>query len=277
MGEGARWVGDRVVLVDIPTGRLLEADPRTPGPLRELVRLEVPLGAVAPVAGTDNADREWIAACGTGIAIIRSNRRLEWLDRPEAGNPIRTRMNDACADPTGRFWAGSMADDFTPDAGSLYRVDRDGTVTRVLDRVTISNGPAFDASGATMYFSDTARGRIDRFRVDLESGALSERALFAQLKPGRENPDGMAVDEEDHVWVAVWGAGEVRRYRPDGSLAETIRVPTRQPSSVCLVGSERPRMFITTAAGDASDELAGAVFAMPAEVRGRPADQFRLG
>jgi sugar lactone lactonase YvrE len=264
------------VLVDIPTGRLLEADPYEPGPLRELVRLEVSLGAVAPVAGED---RKWIAACGTGIAIIRPGGRLDWLDQPEAGNPARTRMNDACADPTGRFWAGSMAHDFTPDAGSLYRVDRDGTVTRVLDGVTISNGPAFDASGATMYFSDTARGRIDRFRVDLESGALSERTLFAELKPGRENPDGMAVDEADHLWVAVWGAGEVRRYRPDGSLAETIRVPTRQPSSVCLVGSERPRMLITTAATglDSSDEMAGAVFAVPAQVRGRPADRFRFG
>ena len=265
---------DRVVVVDIPTGRLLEADPRKPGPLRQLAKLDVTLGAVAPLAGTDDA---WIAACGTGIALLRVGGRLEWLDKPEDGNPVRTRMNDACADPTGRFWAGSMAVDFTPDAGSLYRVDRDGTVTRVLDGVTISNGPAFDAAGTTMYFTDTARGRIDRFHVDPESGALSERKLFVQMN--RENPDGMAVDDEDHVWVAVWGSSEVRRYRPDGTLADTVRVPTRQPSSVCLMGREQPRMFVTSAATglDASDELAGAVFAMPTGVRGRPADAFRMG
>jgi sugar lactone lactonase YvrE len=261
-------------VVDVPTGRLLEADPSRPGPLRELAKLDVTLGAVAPLAGTDDA---WIAACGTGIAMLRAGGRLEWLARPEDGKPVKMRMNDACADPAGRFWAGSMAFDFTPDAGSLYRVDSDGTVERVLDGVTISNGPAFDAAGTTMYFTDTARGRIDRFHVDPESGALSGRKLFVQMN--RESPDGMAVDDEDHVWVAVWGASEVRRYRPDGSLAATVGVPTRQPSSVCLVGREQPRMFVTSAATglDASDELAGAVFAMPVAARGRPADGFRIG
>jgi sugar lactone lactonase YvrE len=276
LGEGGRWVDDRVVLVDIPTGRLLEADPKTPGPLRQLAKLEVPLGAVAPLAGSDG---DWIAASGTGIAILRRDGRLEWLDRPEDGKPVRMRMNDACADPAGRFWAGSMAFDYTPDAGSLYRIDRDGTVNRVLDGVTISNGPAFDAAGTTMYFTDSARSRIDRFHVDPDSGALSKPTTFAQMKVGRENPDGMAVDDHDDVWVAVWGASEVRRYRPDGSLAETIEVPTRQPSSVCLFGRDKPRMFITSAFTglDSSDELAGALFAVDVPVGGRPADAVRIG
>jgi sugar lactone lactonase YvrE len=272
LGEGARWVGDRVVLVDIPTGRLLEADPAKPGPLRELARLDVTLGAVAPLAGREG---DWIAACGTGIALIKAGGKLEWLDRPEDGKPVQMRMNDACADPSGRFWAGSMACDFTPDAGSLYRVDGDGAVARVLDRVTISNGPAFDKTGSTMYFADTARARIDRFRVDPATGELSDRALFARMTGGA--PDGMTVDDEDHLWVAVWGASEVRRFRPDGSLAEAIKVPTRQPSSVCLVGREDPRLFITTAGEGQTDALAGALFAVPVHVPGRPADPYRPG
>jgi sugar lactone lactonase YvrE len=275
LGEGARWVGDRVVLVDIPTGRLLEAGIHEPGALRALAKLDVTLGAVAPLAGSHD---EWVAACGTGIAILRNGGRLEWLDRPEDVNPVKMRMNDGVADPNGRFWAGSMAFDLTPNAGSLYRVDRGGTVDKVLDGITISNGPAFDAAGTTMYFTDTARSRIDRYRVDPDSGALSEQTLFAQLKVGKENPDGMIVDHEDHVWVAIWGAAEVRRYRPDGSLVQTIPVPTRQPSSVCLVGDAHPRLFITSAATglDSSDEQAGALFTVGTTVGGRPADGFRL-
>src|SRR6202011_4831612 len=98
-----------------------------------------------------------------------------------------------------------------------------------------------------------------------------------QLEVGREDPDGMTVDYEDRLCVAVWGMGEVRRYRPDGTLAEIIKVPTRQPSSVCLFGSDQPRMFVTTAAEGLSDELAGALFSTAAKVGGRPADEFRLG
>jgi sugar lactone lactonase YvrE len=128
-----------------------------------------------------------------------------------------------------------------------------------------------------MYFTDSARSRIDRFSIDPDSGALSGRTVFAQLEVGREDPDGMTVDDEDHLWVAVWGMAEVRRYRPDGSLAETIRIPTRQPSSVCLYGSDQPRMFVTTAAEGLSDELAGALFSTAAKVGGRPADAVRIG
>ena len=270
LGEGVRWVGDRVVLVDIPTGRLLAADPSKPGPLRELATLDVTLGAVAPLAGRD---REWIAACGTGIALIKVDGKLEWLGRPEDGKPTKMRMNDACADPSGRFWAGSMAFDFTPAAGSLYRIDHDGTVTQVIDGVTISNGPAFDKTGTMMYFADTARARIDRFHVDPATGELSDRVLFAHVTGG--GPDGMTVDDEDHLWVAVWGASEVRRFGPDGSLAEAIKMPTRQPSSVCLVGRKEPRLFVTTAAEGQTDALAGALFAVPVQVPGRPACAFR--
>jgi sugar lactone lactonase YvrE len=273
LGEGGRWVGDRMLLVDLLQGRLLEANPSRPGPLRQLVKLDIPLGAVAPDAGSADT---WLAACGTGIARLHSDGKLEWLERPEDGKRVRMRMNDACADPAGRFWAGSMAYDFTPDAGSLYRVDHDGSVTQVLDGVTISNGPAFSADGATMYFADSARGTIDRFRVSA-SGDLLERQRFARLKTGVEHPDGMSVDAEDHLWVAVWGGSEARRYHPDGRVVQTVKVPALQASSVCLVGREDPRLFITSAAENQTDELAGALFVVPAEVTARPADFTKIG
>jgi sugar lactone lactonase YvrE len=84
------------------------------------------------------------------------------------------------------------------------------------------------------------------------------------------------VDAEDHLWVAVWGASEARRYSPDGRLVQTIRVPAVQASSVCLVGSDSPRMFITSAAENQTDDLAGALFVVPVDVPGRPADTANI-
>ncbi|MGW7726661.1 SMP-30/gluconolactonase/LRE family protein [Streptomyces canus] len=142
-------------------GRFLELRDDTE-PTR-LAGLDVPLGAVAPVHGRPDT---WIAAAGTGIALLTPDGALDWLDRPEDRTPFPSRMNDGVADPAGRFWAGSMAYDGTPGAGSLYRTDPDGTVARVLDGLTIANGPAFTADGTTMYLADTAAGTILRCRID---------------------------------------------------------------------------------------------------------------
>src|SRR6478672_10502362 len=140
LAEGARWVDGRLVFVDIMAGRLYELTDDGP---RVLLELDVPLGAVAPV---HDAPGTWIAAAGTGIALLDAAGHAEWLARPEDNAPQPRRMNDGVCDPSGRFWAGSMPfdhDDSTEGVGSLYRVDHDGTVTRVVGGITIANGPAF--------------------------------------------------------------------------------------------------------------------------------------
>ncbi|MFD5088170.1 SMP-30/gluconolactonase/LRE family protein, partial [Kitasatospora sp. NPDC058406] len=105
LAEGARWVDDRLIFTDILTGRLLEAPGPAPAPARELLRLPVPLGAVAPLAGRPG---HWIAAAGTGIALLAPDGTTDWLARPEDHARVPTRMNDGACDPHGRFWAGSM-------------------------------------------------------------------------------------------------------------------------------------------------------------------------
>ncbi|WP_425472189.1 SMP-30/gluconolactonase/LRE family protein [Streptomyces cyaneus] len=156
--------------VDILSGRLFElregTEPTVPC---QLARFDVPLGAVAPVGDRPGT---WIAAAGTGIALLTADGALEWLDRPEGRPTVPSRLNDGVADPAGRFWAGSTAYDGTPGAGSLYRTDPDGTVVRVLDGLTIANGPAFTADGTTMYVADTAVGNHPPLPGDLASGDL---------------------------------------------------------------------------------------------------------
>jgi sugar lactone lactonase YvrE len=241
LAEGTRWLGDQLVFTDILAGTLLTAPGAGPGAARPVARLGMPLGAVAPVAGKPG---EWIAAAGTGIALIGPDGILTWLGRPEDGSPVAMRMNDGCCDPGGRFWAGSMSYDAVEGAGSLYRADASGTVARVLDGMTIVNGPAFTPDGALMYVSDTFAGLIYVCDVDPVAGELSGQRVFAEVPPSDGSPDGMTVDDAGRLWVALWDGYAVRCYRPDGSIEATVPVPARRPTCVCLGGGA---LFVSTA------------------------------
>ena len=270
LAEGGRWVGDRLLFVDILSGRLLSASTTQPGAADVLLRLDVPLGAVAPIAGRSGA---WIAAAGTGIALISADGSTDWLARPEDGGPVPTRMNDGGCDPHGRFWAGSMAYDGSAGAGSLYRTDTDGSVVRVLDGFTIVNGPAFDPSGSHMFLADTPTGRIFRYSLDA-SGDVLDGSLHIEVPAPDGAPDGMTVDDAGRLWVAMWGGSRVHCYAPDGSVAEAFRLPVRQPTSVCLTA--RGQLFVTSAGygldgGSAPD---GAVLRLDVDASAPPANAW---
>jgi sugar lactone lactonase YvrE len=269
LGEGLRDVGDHLIMVDILTGRLLALPADLAGPPRVLLELPDPLGAVAPLAGGG-----WVAATGTGIALIGAGAgagaagEVHWLARPEDGAPHRMRMNDGVADPSGRFWAGSMAYDTAEGAGALYRVDVDGSVHRVVGELTVPNGPAFTPDGELMYLADSARGVIYRYPVDPRTGGLGRHTEFATVAGG--SPDGMTVDAEGYLWSAIWGAGEIRRFSPTGSVDRVLAIPAGQPTSVCLSGG---RLVATSATVGLVEpaESDGAVQHIPVPVRGVPA------
>jgi sugar lactone lactonase YvrE len=272
LAEGSIWVSGRLVFVDILSGTLLEAPGTGPGEARVLARCDVPLGAVAPVAGRPG---EWIAAAGTGIALIGPDGSLNWIDRPEDGAAVAMRMNDGCCDPGGRFWAGSMAYDLEPGAGSLYRVGADGTVRTMLDGLTVANGPAFTADGSLMYVADTDAGLIYACQLD-PAGEITSQVTFAEIPGSEGGPDGMTVDTQGRLWVALWDGSAVRRYLPDGSLDATIPVPARRPTSVCLGGPDSDRLFVTTARiglPDAGPE-SGAVLSARVEPLALPVAEF---
>lgn len=249
LGEGARWVNGRLVFVDILDGLLLELQETREDSPRILARLDVPLGAVAPTAGSDHP---WVVAAGTGVALLDHDGRPTWLARPEDRNGGATRMNDGVADPAGRFWAGSMAYGGDRPLGSLYRVDADGSVSQVWDGLTVVNGPAFSPDGRVMYLDDTARGVILRFGVP--DGSLGEPVEHWRAAPGDGHPDGATVDDDGHLWVAMWGGGQVVRLDPEGRLVSRVALPARQPTSVCLGGG---RLYVTSATQNLSDPAAG--------------------
>ncbi|MFC8718090.1 SMP-30/gluconolactonase/LRE family protein [Kitasatospora sp. NPDC057198] len=271
LAEGARWHDGRLYYTDLLRGTLHCWDPEWPEHLETLADLGVPLGAAAPVQGRPG---EWIAAAGDGIVrLTPGGAPPRWLARPEAGAGRPMRMNDAGCDPAGRFWATSMDVDAAEGAGSLYRTDPDGGVHRVLDGLTVPNGPVFSPDGTVLYLADSARGEITAHPLD-PTGQLGPARLLVRLPPAQGRPDGMAVDDRGRLWVAAWGAGTVRCHAPDGRLLGASAVGTPHVSSVAFGGG---LMFATTARHRLAepDAQAGAVLARRSEVSALPVLAYR--
>lgn len=231
LGEGARVVDGALVHVDLLAGRLLAHPGSVGGRTAELLRLDAPLGAVAPVAGEPG---RWVAAAGDGVALVGADGPPNWLGRPEARHGGLTRMNDGVCDTRGRFWAGSTAYDEQTPLGSLYRVDPDGRLTTVLDGLVIANGPAVSADGSSLFLAESSAGTITRYRLSGD-GTLHEPEVVVRLDGDDGAPDGMTTDAEGTLWVAVWGAGQVRRYSAEGEELARIAVPASHPTSVAVL------------------------------------------
>lgn len=257
LGEGARWdaAAGELLWVDITGGVLRRAVEDGAG-LRTVaeVRLDEPLGAVAPVTGGG-----WLLAAGRGFRHLAADGALTALVDTE---PAGARMNDAACDPQGRLWAGSMAEDKAPGGGRLLRCDPDGTVAVVLPAATIANGLGWSPDGGTLYHADSGPGVVTAYPVDPATGRLGPGREL--VRPDGGVPDGLTVDAEGALWVAVNGAGEVRRYSPAGALLATVRVPVAQVTSVAIGGASGRRLFATTAREGLADPEpdAGRVFAV---------------
>ena len=186
------------------------------------------------------------------------------------------RMNEGGCDPDGRFYCGSMAYDRTPGAGSVYRLDPDGSVHLVLENVTISNGLDWSPDGSLAYYADTDTYRIDVFNYDCESG-LTGRRPFVDFAADGGRPDGLTVDAEGGVWVALSRSGTVRRYAADGVLDAIVEVPARKVTACALGGERLDELFITTSREGlepGEDPLAGSLFRARVGVPGLPAREF---
>jgi sugar lactone lactonase YvrE len=209
-----------------------------------------------------------------GFALEEADGTIKHMD--ELWTDTNIRMNEGGCDPDGRFYCGSMAYDQQPDAGALYRLDPDGSVHVVLENVTISNGLEWSPDGSRAYYNDSPTQRIDVFDYDSESG-LSGRRPFAEVPAEAGLPDGLTVDEEGGVWVALYGGGSVRRYTPDGVLDEVIEVSAEQVTACTFGGSGLDQLFITTSQEDlkpGEDPLAGSLFRTAVGVAGLAIREF---
>jgi sugar lactone lactonase YvrE len=204
---------------------------------------------------------------------------LSLIHAPEPDLP-KNRLNDGRCDPAGRFWVGSMQDFGGPPAGSLYRLDPDGSCHRMLPGLTMPNGLAWTPDGATMYLADSWHGTIRAFPFAVDSGTIGTPRLFVDTTQHPGKPDGSAMDADGCLWSAEYGGWRVVRYARDGTIDRTIKLPVAQVAACAFGGPDLRTLYITTARQKlgaealASQPLAGAVFAVQPGVAGIPEPRF---
>ncbi len=280
LSEGPRWHAERQELlwVDILGCRLHRAQLRPDGGPEQVQSILVDrhVGAVAPAV-----DGGYVLAAGAGFLFVAGDGSVHELAQPAAGSGD-VRMNDGACDTLGRFWAGTMAYDESPGAGALYRLELDGTWTTQLTGLGISNGIGWSPDGATMYLADSGTGCIDAFAFDATAGTIHDRRTLVRVDEPGVVPDGLTVDAEGGIWVALWDGGRLHRYAPDGSLTATVALPVRRPTSCAFGGHDLTTLFVTTALVGLEDEALvrrrgdGLVFAVRGlGVRGVPCEPYR--
>jgi sugar lactone lactonase YvrE len=275
LGEAPCWDTDTQVLiwVDITPGLVHLFDPGT-GDDRSF-EVEQPVGAAVPTASGRLA-----LAVSDGFAILDPETgRVERVAEVERATP-ETTMNDGKCDAAGRFWAGTKDIEAGRPIGSLYRLDADLSVTRVVSEVTLSNGLGWSPDHQTMYYIDSMTYGIDAFDFALDDGSVSSRRRLVQLPRAWGLPDGMTVDEEGSIWLAFWGGSSVRRLAPDGTVTAVVELPVSQVTSCVFGGEDLSDLYVTSAKDGLPDDRlrdephAGGVFRLRPGVRGLPQTPF---
>ena len=273
LGEGPRWDAPTGTLlwVDIPAQTVHRYDPATS---KDVVR---PVPGVVSLALPRRRG-------GVVIGLPDGVHLLDGDDPPliAAIEPDRhdTRTNDGACDSAGRLWVGTMALDERSSVAALYRVDSHLGVTTMLTGTTISNGLGWSPSGDRFYFIDSPTRRVDVFDFDPESGALEGRRRFAAVEVEGAVPDGLSVDAEGGVWVALHGGWGLRRFAPDGELAAVVDLPVARVTSCCFGGADLRDLYVTTrreglsASELAAQPLAGALLRLDVGVAGLPTHAF---
>ncbi len=277
LGEGSVWDYKRQILywIDIEKNLLYEYDPvaetNIPHDVHQLI------GTIVP-----ETENTVIVALKNGV--YRLNLKNDALARIGSPSSLKTeeRFNDGKCDPQGRFWVGTMKIVGKTGDSFLYRMNPDGSFTTMLDNVAISNGIIWSPNGKKMYYTDTPTRKVMAFDFDGNTGAISNPVIAVMVNDTLGHPDGMTIDAEGKLWVAMWGGHSVCRFDPEnGKLLNRIEVPAKNVTSCAFGGPDLDMLYITTASTGMKDEEkqqypnAGGLFQIKPGVRGIKANYFK--
>ena len=244
LGESPYWWAPRqeLLYVDVHNGNVhswsaqqgtVSAHPA------ERVAFVVPAASGELVLGLRNG-LATIADIGSGTGNLQPDVAVE-------ADLKQTALNDARCDPQGRLWFGTMDRENRTPIGGLYRWDSDRGLVREVDGIALSNGIQLSPAGDVLYFVDSWTQKIDAFEYDVATGTLGRRWTLVEVPAGEGMPDGINVDAQGRIYVALYGAACLHRYLPDGSLDAVIEVPAQFPTSCTFGGEDLNTLFVTSA------------------------------
>ncbi len=276
LGEGSLWDyrNGQLIWVDIK-GEILNFYNPVSGINKEMFTGQM-IGTVVP---TESGKA--LAALQNGIySFDPETGSKKLIVDPEADIPDN-RFNDGKCDPAGRFWAGTMSLVGKQEAGALYRLDRDSTIHKMIGHVGTSNGIVWSADKTKMYYIDTPTRKVVAYDYNNETGDISNPSVAVEIPDGMGYPDGMTIDENDNLWVALWGGSAVGNFSSKtGELIRKIEVPAKNVTSCAFGDDDLGTLYITTARESTSDEdlkrfpNAGGVFKVRPGVKGVKAFYF---
>ncbi|KAA0993526.1 SMP-30/gluconolactonase/LRE family protein [Dyadobacter aurulentus] len=262
LGEGPVWdeVRQCILWVDITRGAIHQFF--TKDKKHHVFNAGQMVGAIAPAS-----DGRLIAALQHGFYMVDLEKDSMYaINDPEASLP-GNRFNDGKCDPAGRFWAGTMSVSGQLKAGKLYLLNKDRSVSIKIDNVTCSNGMAWSPDCRTFYYIDTGLREVVAYDYNNANADIANRRSIIQIPPEEGYPDGMTIDSDGKLWIAMWGGWKVKRYDPlNGRLLDEIRLPVSLVTSCTFGGENLEDIYITTAGNGLSESerhlqpLAGSLF-----------------
>jgi len=274
LAEGPFWFQDQYWWVDIEPGFLHSVDKQ--GSTTRTYEMGQRIGVAVPID-----DRRFVVGLEKGVGTFdRETGSIQIIATPEKDIPTN-RFNDGKCDPAGRLVGGGLSMVGEKAASALFTFDQHLAFRKIFGPVSISNGLAWSADGATMYYIDSLVPEIMAFPYDVKTGEIGEKTTAVDLSGYEGVPDGMTIDRDGNLWVAFWGGWSVKCFSPKtGEHLVTVELPVSQPSSCAFGGPNLDQLFITTARVEipedklADEPLAGSIFICEPGVIGFPVQQF---